>query len=348
MRGTVVMAILVTACTSTTAPVEEPQRFVPNEEIEELTTRPKREPEPEPIEIELDPEDLPPEPEPEPEPEPIAACLPPEVEARMTLDPGVLRICFNRRGNTSAPDDACLWVGADRTVRADAPPMTDPPRPVGVTIGADGASAKLCVADGCPTVNPGRTIQQAILDETGARAALLLQDSDESPSTVELYDTRDGRRLASGTRPWKGGRVAYEIAFVGSAVLWIEYPGAIDPGNPELWKTKGERLKKRTQLKQARGWGAVGEQRYVFHRGGTLVEVWNIARAKRVAKMDLKKLVVGAERESWRELGEDLQLVTRDGSFAALAQSATAARVAFVDLAKKRSKTTIVDVPMCE
>jgi hypothetical protein len=337
------------SCAGTTSVIEPmgpDDPMIPSESGELMTTRPKAPPEEPELEIEPDPE---PEPDPPPPaPRPPPACLPDNAGADLALEANELRVCFNRNGNLALPDDTCVWIGKYGGIRAgDMPPA--PPvdaTATTVTVAEDGTTADVChPGQPCVTVKPalaaGQTIQQAALDETGDRVALLLQAGDDGDGEVAIMNAFTAEEEARGVRTWKGhGKVSYEIGYIDSAVMWIEYPGAQDPGNAQLWKTKKTHLKPRKSLRhRVSSWGKVGDHRYVFTGDGTRGEIWDIHKARRVADLDLKDLDRGPD--------DELYLATVDGGFAALVSTAHSARVAFVDTTHHKPAIDILNVPRC-
>jgi hypothetical protein len=353
--GAVLALISCGSAASSMDPMGPDDRMTPTE-TDVMTTRPKAPPPDPELEIEPDPE---PEPDPPPPPPPPpAACLPANAGAELALESNELRVCFNRAGNLALPDDTCVWIGRNGGIRAADMPAAAPidaSAPT-VTVAADAMTADVCRAGApCVTLKPalaaGQTIQQVALDDAADRAAVLLQAGDDGDGVVAIFDARTGAEEARGTRPWKGkGKVSYEIGYIDSAVMWIEYPGAEDPGNAQLWKTKKAQLKPRKSLKRlVSDWGKVGEHRYVFTGEDTRAEVWDIHKARRVAELDLKELVRGKdEHAAWKDGGDGSYLATGDGEFALMVVTPLRARVAFVDTTHHEPRSEIVDVPLCD
>jgi len=346
MRPAFVSVLGIAAACSSATPVRPAEPMpMPSEDRELMSTRPRpavpAPPADEPaIEIVVDeaaaPAALP----------PVAACVPPAAGARFALEPAALRACWNRGGDFSAPVDACVWVGRDGAAWSGDPPAAAPAaaRPT-AAIDESGATAQVCSGAGaCVTLAPelgdGRRIRQAVIDDEGARAAVLLAGGD-AETTVEIYDARAGGRLAAGTRRRRGaGEVEQTIAFFGPAVLWVraEDDGAKATG--ELWKTHRAKLKLRKKLRgQIGDWGAIGAGRFVVTDGARRAQIWDAHRAHRLDKLELD------------ELGEDAaesMLVTADGAFAMVILTRAAGRAAIVDVEGRRARATAIDLPVCE
>jgi hypothetical protein len=343
-----VLVVGLAGCSSSAAPLQGsetiPLRL--SEDYELMTTRPRvavAQIEAEP-EVQVEMVDEWPEP---PELPPVPTCLPPDAGAQITLDGTALRACWNRGGDFSRPDDVCLWVAADGNAWTDEPPLAPPDDAPVLTVAPDSKSVLLCAPGAaCRTLAPvltGRSlVQQAVIDEEGARVALLLHDGDAGAATVEIYDVATGTLAASGTRSHRRPVAArHEIAFVGPAILWVEEPdedGAA--AQAELWKTKRTKLKPRKKVRGDAGeWATLGQGRFVITDERTRAQVWDAKKARKVASVDADGL--GADAESMLITG------TR-GAFAMLVLGRTAAKVAFVDGWTRRPKPVVVDVPVCQ
>lgn len=333
-------------CSSSSAPVRVSEtRPLPSEDYELMTTKPRVvaaiESEPE-VEVEMVDE----WPEP-PELPPVPTCLPPDAGAQLSLDGTALRACWNRGGDFSEPDDVCLWVAADGDAWTGAVPAATAVETALLTVALDRRSVQLCrPGAACKTLAPvltgGRVIQQAVIDEEGARVALLLHDGGAGAATVEIYDAMTGELAASGTRSHRHPVAAsHEIAFVGPALLWVEEPDEGAIARAELWKTKRSKLKRRKAIRgDAREWASLGQGRFVITDEGTRAQLWDARKARRIASLDTRALG-GGRRESMLITG------TR-GGFAMLALTRTAGKVAFIDGWTRRPTPTVVDVPVCQ
>jgi hypothetical protein len=351
------VVVMVGSCSSAALPPPEDPMRAPAEDREILSTTPRTdrpaEPDPQPV-VERLPAERPTMP-----PPPLEACLPAGAGASLALDQGRLRACWNRSGNFAASDDACLWLAADGTaIAGDPPPATaavaGPAFPQ-VAVSEDHKIAQVCVAAGScqtlvPTLVAGRTIHAAVIDPAGQHVALLLHDGGLADGLVEVYAVRDGKKIATGKRRApRRTEISYAIAWLGASLVWVEYSEGGDIAKPEVWKLSRNKLKKGKAI-GVRGsdWGAVGKDRYVFVGDGDRAEVWDVAKMKRTAKIDLSGLIVGrAEKTAWAEAGQESMLQTADGMFSVLVMTRLAARVAFVDLAANKPRPKIVEVPIC-
>jgi hypothetical protein len=341
-----VLVVGLAGCSSSSLPLRVSETL-PSEDYELMTTKPRVAVAPIEAEPEVEMVDEWPEP---PELPPVPTCLPPDAGAQLSLDGTALRACWNRGGDFSAPDDVCLWVASDGNAWTDEPPAAGAVEAPVLSVAPDGKTALLCKpgAD-CRTLAPvligDNLVRQAVIDEEGARVALLLHDGDDGAATVEIYDAATGERAASGTRSHRRPVPAtHEIAFVGPALLWVEEPDADGSiAVAEMWKTKRTKLKRRKKVRGDAGeWATLGQGRFVITDERTKAQVWDAKKARKVASLDARELRGG------RGEVESMLITGTRGAFAMLVLTRTTGKVAFVDGWTRRPKPVVVDIPICQ
>jgi hypothetical protein len=296
-----------------------------------------------------------------PPPVPTEACLP-SSGYETAFDGGRARFCWSRTPGSEI-SDTCLWVGRDGAASiGDALPQPDDEPPTYPTVryldasgaepeeGMPATSVEVCTAaTQCRTITPKKpadAIVGAAIDDAGKHVAVLLQVDPLDNGTVEIYELAKGRSLAKKTMVWDDHHgVSYSIAFVGSLLLWVEYPGATEAANGSLWKVAGKKLKLVASL---------DGRTYEYHRAGRYVvfvgdrlwaDVYDVKTGKPKRGIDLGALVPEAELEEWEE-NRSTMMTDADGEELLFAATESAfARVAFVNAAK--GEPELVDVPRC-